>query len=643
MAPTKRDRHYSFALKSISDEHHGRFESSPSHCVRLRDSHSNSVKGKFLLKANYTSGMSSHQDNENTEKKNYKALNEKENNSRENLFLSPPPPYRRKTSTGYFKAGRDDAEDMTATPSCRTPPKKEENVYLSPVKYSSPKMNVNGEFDDENFPHCNKSPYFSPNPFSPHYTPRSKRIVLKSPMDFFENAPSLFASPSRDSKPLQYSPQVNDKSFDDSVETSITDSSHMSIASIVGHDAKYTPASPANKSSFSIFQSVLCDEKKLSRSILFPSFPPFPSHKETSPTDALSFPYPRHPLPRRPIKEGHMRRIRPKSPQRSQSKICENSSRFSEDFDTIGTLGTGSFGTVYECMSKLDGCYYAIKIVKQKATGEKTRERILKEVYALAALCAQADTATFHIVRYHQAWMEENQLYIQTELCTSTLRKEMENGTLDELKRHKCLRELLLALELLHKNGMVHLDIKPENVFIRNNKFKLGDFGLVHKTDTTQDVEEGDSRYISLELLSSDLTQMGDLTKCDIFSLGVTIYETLIFKSTPLQSCGEQWRDIRHGKLMPIPDISLEFQKIISDMLQSEPKRRPSAKNLLGRNLLLSDDKKQLILERNKARAATQALQFQQQKFAASNTGIHIHPKRKLVRSSTWNVGMDNF
>ena len=54
--------------------------------------------------------------------------------------------------------------------------------------------------------------------------------------------------------------------------------------------------------------------------------------------------------------------------------------------------------------------------------------------------------------------MEENRLYIQTELCSSTLHTEM--GRLDIQRKWKLLREMLLALEFIHRNGMVHLDIK---------------------------------------------------------------------------------------------------------------------------------------------------------------------------------------
>ena len=50
------------------------------------------------------------------------------------------------------------------------------------------------------------------------------------------------------------------------------------------------------------------------------------------------------------------------------------------DFDIIGQLGNGSFGTVYKCLSRLDGCMYAVKAAKRKAKGVADRDRMLKEV-----------------------------------------------------------------------------------------------------------------------------------------------------------------------------------------------------------------------------------------------------------------------
>jgi wee1-like protein kinase len=261
----------------------------------------------------------------------------------------------------------------------------------------------------------------------------------------------------------------------------------------------------------------------------------------------------------------------------------------------------------------LDGCMYAIKAAQRQAKGAADRDRMLKEVYALAALSDQADTANFHIVRYHQAWMEDDRLYIQTELCSGTLTDEMnrERGVLSTDRRYKLLREMLLALEFIHRNNMVHLDIKvrmlldlerkssgrfcsqplqcryavansfsfyriyiqPENIFLKNDQYKLGDFGLVTKLSASHDVEEGDSRYMSMELLSGDRT---DLTKSDIFSLGSAMYEICLGRPLPMN--GQEWQDLRSGKLSPLPNTDDALANIIQRMMSPVASNRPSRK-----------------------------------------------------------------
>jgi len=192
---------------------------------------------------------------------------------------------------------------------------------------------------------------------------------------------------------------------------------------------------------------------------------------------------------------------------------CEaTSSRLSQDFEIIGTLGDGSFGTVYKGLSRLDGCTYAIKEAKRRAKGRGDRERMLQEVKALAVLSDVSDVAAFHIVRYHQAWIEDDRLHIVTDLCTSTLHAEINGGMLknDTQRQYKLLREMLLALKLIHQHGKVHLDIKPENIFVKDDKYKLGDFGLAVEGTTVGEVEEGDCRYMCRDLISGNHR---DLTK----------------------------------------------------------------------------------------------------------------------------------
>ena len=154
------------------------------------------------------------------------------------------------------------------------------------------------------------------------------------------------------------------------------------------------------------------------------------------------------------------------------------------------------------------------------------------------------------------------------------------------------------------------------------------------KISTSGEVEEGDSRYMSMELLS--FGEHEDLTKSDIFSLGATLYEVCLGRSLPEN--GEEWQDIRHGKLQMLPDTPLPLQSIISEMMHPDPKRRPDASSLLKKRELLSAEQKQLLLEQNKVREANLALAVQQERMKQ----LPARPGgggRKLVRHNTWNGG----
>ncbi len=86
------------------------------------------------------------------------------------------------------------------------------------------------------------------------------------------------------------------------------------------------------------------------------------------------------------------------------------------------------------------------------------------------------------------------------------------------------LVDLLLALQHLHSNDLIHMDVKPENIFIgRDGICKLGDFGLVvdlskdspTKVSSQEGTIGGDSKYMASEILEGVYTKA-----CDVFSLG---------------------------------------------------------------------------------------------------------------------------
>lgn len=114
------------------------------------------------------------------------------------------------------------------------------------------------------------------------------------------------------------------------------------------------------------------------------------------------------------------------------------------------------------------------------------------------------------------------------------------------------------ALQFIHSRGIAHLDLKPENIYIKNGIYKLGDFGFATSINKELPIEEGDSRYMPLEILNENYDH---LDKVDIFSLGATTYE--LARGSTLPKSGSQFMNLREGKISLLPGFSLQFQNLI--------------------------------------------------------------------------------
>jgi len=234
-------------------------------------------------------------------------------------------------------------------------------------------------------------------------------------------------------------------------------------------------------------------------------------------------------------------------------------------------LGKGSFGEVWSATHyKRRDEWYALKRTTKVFRSSRQRDRLVNEVEYVAELGSHPN-----IVKYHRAWQEDGHFFIAMELCTGgTLANLIQRVDMIPTQQVKNLTGgILSGLVNLHSNKLMHLDLKPENLFLCNEAhIKIGDFGLCVRATQQADAEEGDREYMAPELLNDPASQAAD-----IFSTGLILYQMLMGRKR-LPGYGDEWIQLRQGNVRM--DVTPDKQFMASQsqwMISPEPAARPSA------------------------------------------------------------------
>jgi hypothetical protein len=265
-----------------------------------------------------------------------------------------------------------------------------------------------------------------------------------------------------------------------------------------------------------------------------------------------------------------------------QSLLSLSIQRFEQEFRHESFLGHGEFSHVYLCTNRLDGLNYAIKTSKQPIIGTSYEQLAWREICAYALL-----TSHENLVRYYSAWIEsDGRFFLQLEYCNG--------GSLEDLIERKIhfneqelktiLHQITDVLTFMHGKDLAHLDIKPSNIMLcqysdKDICYKLTDLGHVSQISLSTIDEDGDSRYLALEAIQKSNTKKLNLDKCDIFSLGLTLYVCATNYNLPKQ--GNEWQQLRLNIsqfLHSITQCTKHFNDLLLErMCNVDPNQRPSA------------------------------------------------------------------
>ncbi|MDI6807460.1 MAG: sigma 54-interacting transcriptional regulator [Candidatus Eisenbacteria bacterium] len=233
-------------------------------------------------------------------------------------------------------------------------------------------------------------------------------------------------------------------------------------------------------------------------------------------------------------------------------------------YKVLARLGTGGMGSVYKIEDLKQGGIKALKLLSRELNTRKDRERFVREFLRLSKLEHP------NIVRVHeQDWADDVSPFYTMEFIEG--KNLLDAWALMESERAcSVVADILQGLMFIHSRGIVHLDVKPSNIFVIDAgprpTAKLADFGLARLfREKGSGKVSGTPGFVAPELLEGK----GADGRCDLYSFGVTICHAASGGKIEF----DENREVvfRAGLFSRMPQ---GFEKVISRLLERDPRKR---------------------------------------------------------------------
>ncbi|KAB2631240.1 serine/threonine-protein kinase ifkC [Pyrus ussuriensis x Pyrus communis] len=302
-----------------------------------------------------------------------------------------------------------------------------------------------------------------------------------------------------------------------------------------------------------------------------------------------------------------------------EPKIEENAKKFSRylsDYEELQILGKGSDGVVARCRNLLDNKVYAAKKITL-GVHSLDFETIQREVDIVSGLKHQ------NVVQYYTSWtdltfageksqleLEEGRnmddgsnssleegpgntnkdkekqqlpcLYIVQECCERTLSEELlkRGGNMTWNEASAVFTDITRGLLYIHGNNIVHGDLNPLNILVKDKNWKIGDFGIARKQVGNcfgdEQIEE------ALKGRTYDAPEDKVDFKRDIFSLGMILVE-LIAQPRTVAEKYDIFKSFKKDGKLPEKVSGHPLKSLALKLLENDPAKRPSAAEVLRR------------------------------------------------------------
>ncbi len=300
----------------------------------------------------------------------------------------------------------------------------------------------------------------------------------------------------------------------------------------------------------------------------------------------------------KPVKDSHLLAklkifLRMSSLHNSDFELAKRHAVFAGKYKIVKLLGYGAHSVVFLAEDiSMENKKTALKLFKQSGDTAQIYDAFARTAGEIK------DIQCPFLLKTYDFGQSDSRLFVAMEYAEKgDMSKILKTKTLSQSEALQMGIQIASAIDEIAQKGVVHFDIKPQNIMIGgDNKFLLADFGIASpKSNVTMSLKNevwGTPAYMPPEYLSGEEIFPG---LSDIYSLGVTLYESLT-GSNPFYSDRAVNSMISQINLLP-PELSLiderfhcELSMLLSQMLLKDPSRRPQPAKIIDSFNIIFDE-----------------------------------------------------
>ena len=272
------------------------------------------------------------------------------------------------------------------------------------------------------------------------------------------------------------------------------------------------------------------------------------------------------------------------------------------------SLGRGGMATVHLARDERLGRDVAIKRLSEALSGDEVfRERFMREARTAAGLSHPNIVAVFDVGE------EDGIPFIVMECVDGRTLAELlaQGGPLDPDRAVDLILQACAGLEHAHAAGLVHRDIKPQNLLVRDDDtLKVADFGIARPVDGTQLTLAGTILGTAAYLPPEQALGERVSAAADLYSLGAVSYELLSGRPPyEFESLAELPVKQREGPPPPIDGVSDELYEVLCRCLAPDPSDRPASAAAMAHELAQASEAPTEAMPATEVIAATHVME----------------------------------